>query len=310
MFHIASIPFGNSFLLKLSNLSTGEYVTVLPEAGAALHQVCLALRNTLYPLLWASDDGYVYLEEVRLQYRGALLMPFVDRIENGRYSFEGVEYRLPCNEPGQKNALHGFMQNKAFEVTELYCDERKAAVVLCCQYQGDHPGYPFPFAVTVRYNLTTEGIQCITKAQNKAGSNIPFGMGWHPYFQVSGNQPDYEIKIPAVSSFTIRDNYINTGEDQIFHNDNQFLAMENFDFSVYTLRCNNGESKTILRDKKNEMDITVKCRGFPFLQLYAVAGKAVAVEPVTCVGNAFNNGAGLTVLPPEGILEAEYSIAF
>lgn len=309
MYNTTIIPFGRTCLLKLSNLITGEYLTVIPEAGAALHQECLSLRNTLYPLLWASDDGRVCLDEVLSQYRGALLMPFVDRIENGRYSFDGVEYGLPCNEPGQKNALHGFMHDTAFQVTELYNDENKAGAVLRCQYEGNHHGYPFPFEVEVCYSLSQDGVQCVTKVQNNAPCRIPVGMGWHPYFQINENLFDWEIKIPAASSFHIRDNYINTGERHILNIEDRFSAMEDFDFNVYALRCDKGESKTILRDNKNELSISIKCRGFPFLQVYVVRDKAVAIEPVTCVGDAFNNGVGLTVLPPGGILETAYSIA-
>lgn len=309
MYDIDRIPFGKIYLLKLSNLNTGEYVTVLPEAGAALHQVCLALHNKLYPLLWSSEDGHVYLEEVLSQYRGALLMPFVDRIENGRYSFKGVEYSLPCNEPGHKNALHGFIHDKAFLVTELSCDEKEASAVLRCQYLGTHPGYPFLFEATICYTLNQQGFQCVTKIQNNAPCSIPLSMGWHPYFQMNGSLQDYEIKIPAISSFAIRDNYINTGEVQISSSEERFLALENFNFNAYALRCENGKSTSILRDKINKMNIIVKCRGFPFLQVYVVAGRAVAVEPVTSVGNSFNNGVGLIILSPKKILEAEYSIA-
>jgi len=40
----------------------------------------------------------------------AVLMPFANRIAGGVYAFEGKVYRLPHNDHGRPNALHGFLR--------------------------------------------------------------------------------------------------------------------------------------------------------------------------------------------------------
>ena len=55
MLVVNKIPWGDTYLLELrNNTSTDEYVTVIPELGACLHQVCPVCEEVLHPLLWAA----------------------------------------------------------------------------------------------------------------------------------------------------------------------------------------------------------------------------------------------------------------
>jgi aldose 1-epimerase len=310
MFSINKIPFGETHLLEIRNPDTNEYVTVLPEIGGSLHQVCLSGQRALHPLLWAVKNSEELYSEGISQYMGALLFPFVDRIEKGRYVFEGVEYNLLCNESNLQNALHGFVSTKPFHVLKLETSCGQGSVTLCFEYNGAVAGFPFPFIVTVRYVLTAGEFSCHTHVQNTGSKNMPVGIGWHPYFQIGEDISQYQVKVPANTSFVITDAYINTGAEMPFDDAAKFLELKyNYVLSVYALNQINHSAKTILRDKKRMIDIAVNTTGFPFLQLYLVAGKGLAIEPLTCIGNAFNNGIGLTVLSPEEVMETSFSVS-
>lgn len=310
MFVINKIPFGKIHLLELRNLATNEYVTILPELGGSLHQVCLSGHATLHPLLWAVKDVEELYDKGIAQYRGALLSPFADRIEKGRYVFEEVVYNLPCNEANSQNALHGFVNTKPFRVLQSETNGRQASVTLCFKYNGSVTGFPFPFILTVRYVLTATEFGCYTYVQNKGSKNMPIGIGWHPYFQVREDLSQYQLKIPANTSFVINEAYINTGVEVPFYDAAKFLELEdNFFFNAFALNQINDSAKTILRDKNRMIDITVKTTGFPFLQLYGIAGKGFAIEPLTCIGNAFNNGIGLHVLSPEELMQTSFNVS-
>ena len=56
------------------------------------------------------------------------------------------------------------------------------------------------------------------------------------------------------------------------------------------------------------LDITVTSTSFPFLQIYGVTGKGFAIEPLTCIGNAFNNGIGLNVLSPGEMMQTNFNV--
>ena len=308
MFTLNKIKFGNTYLMELRNDATGEYVTILPEMGASLHQVCLACDNSLHPLLWAVKDEDELYKEGLLQYRGALLFPFVDRIENGKYVFEEVEYTLPCNEANHKNALHGFLNNQPFQILQSGADGEHASASLFFDYDGVLQGFPFACTVTVIYTLNANGFSCNTSVQNKSNRNMPVGMGWHPYFRITEDHSQFEVSIPAAASFVTREDYINTGEQTPFYDGDKFLNIANFSFNAYAQNQINNEAKTILRDKKKKMDIVLNSIGFPFLQVFVVAGKGIAIEPLTCMGNAFNNGVGLTILSPDEIMKNSFEV--
>jgi aldose 1-epimerase len=294
--------------MELRNNTTGAFVTILPEIGASLHQVCLACSNSLHPLLWAvKDDDELYKEGIS-QYRGALLFPFVDRIENGKYAFEKIEYILPCNEANHRNALHGFLNSKPFQILHSRADEEQASVSFFFDYDGLLQGFPFPCTVTTVYTLKNCGFSCDTSVQSKSRGGMPVGIGWHPYFLITDDHSQFEINIPAIASFRTREDNVNTGVQEPFYDRDKFLNINNFSFNVYALNQFNNEAQTILRNKKKKIDIVLTTIGYPFLQVFVVAGRGIAIEPLTCIGNAFNNGVGLTILSPDAIMKNSFEV--
>ena len=78
-------PSGEQFAIE-----GGGYRAVVTESGAALRSLTYAGR----PLL----DGFAE-DEQSPGGRGQLLMPWPNRIRDGRYSFDGAELQLPLTEP-------------------------------------------------------------------------------------------------------------------------------------------------------------------------------------------------------------------
>ncbi len=308
MYAINILPFGSTYLIQLRNEGTDEYVTVFPEMGACISQICLAGNYTLHPLLWAPRDEDELYKEGLPQYRGAILFPFVDRLENGKYKFQDVEYSFPRNEPDRKNAIHGFLNSQSFEVLHLNNSRDGVSVDLFFDYDGNLEAYPFLCSVSVRYSLNANGFGCRTKVQNKSGSAMPVGLGWHPYFRITEDPLQFEVLVPAKASYIIGEDLINTGKKELFEKSTEFLKMDNFSFNSYALIDEGELAKTVLRDKKKKIDVIIESEGYPFLQVYVVPNKAIAIEPLTCIGNAFNNGIGLTVLKPNEIMISSFGV--
>ena len=49
---------------------------------------------------------------------GAPLIPWPNRIAEGRYSFEGSEHQLALNEPERGNAIHGLLRWRPWSARE------------------------------------------------------------------------------------------------------------------------------------------------------------------------------------------------
>lgn len=302
-------PFGSTYLLKLQNSNTGEFISVLPECGAAIQQICLSTNTRIHHLLWETGDATTWFNECLPQYQGALLCPFVDRIENGKYLFEGKHYVLPLNEPNQENAIHGLLYNKVFELKESYSDNKNATVLLRYNHEGNITGYPFLFSITVLFCLSEKSMNCSVSIQNEYNGNIPVGIGWHPYFQISKNHSEYEISIPAALTFITNENHVNTGKQKPFSHKDQFIPIDRLSFNVFELSNSIDSPEIKFLDKNREILTSIRTKGFSFLQVYVLNSRGIAIEPATCIGNAFNNGMGLKILSVGEVMKSSFSLS-
>ncbi|NBW02558.1 MAG: hypothetical protein EBR87_02410, partial [Cytophagia bacterium] len=139
----------------LLNPKTGEKVVILPEIGAALVELELICENKLVQLIHLPGEKTIGENDF---YPSALLAPWVNRVRNGNYSFEGRNYQLPINESNLGNAIHGFLARKKFEISEEKCNDELAEVSFIHKYSGGFIGYPFPFIFTLTYRLSSKGL--------------------------------------------------------------------------------------------------------------------------------------------------------
>src|SRR5438067_2383078 len=48
--------------------------------------------------------------------QGDVLIPFPGRVRDGRYTFAGHSYQMPCNDKDGPNAIHGFLRLVPWEI--------------------------------------------------------------------------------------------------------------------------------------------------------------------------------------------------
>jgi aldose 1-epimerase len=169
--------------VELLNPITGEKICILPDTGASLVDLQLSIEDKLIQLIKLPGKESI---EINALYPSALLAPWVNRVRNGNYSFEGRNYQLPVNEKNLGNAIHGFLARKPFDILDKKCNSESAEVSFTHTYQGDFQGFPFPFTYTLTYQLSSNGLlnvhfHCI----NTGKKNMPFACGWHPYFTIA-----------------------------------------------------------------------------------------------------------------------------
>jgi aldose 1-epimerase len=234
------------------------------------------------------------LEDYKSTYKSSVLFPFPNRIENGAYQYKGVNYQLPINEPSVNNAIHGLVYNKPFEIigTELY--EQRAKIILCYVADGTLPGFPFPFEFRLVYRISFQGGLSLTfEVKNTGTQSFPYGMGWHPYF--------FTDKLhDAVLSFASRDFYscnkrsipIKTKEAQLPEKFNLEDRVFDDAFSLDYPRCD-------FNTRTYNLSLEFKYPEGTYLQLYTPDHRQnIAIEPMTCVANSFNNKIGFSELSP------------
>lgn len=282
-------------------IQAGDYRAQLSEIGAGLAGLWLGDRPITSP--W--PDG-----ALPPMSGGAVLIPWPNRIRDGKFHFGGDDFQLPLSEPAQHNASHGLVRWIRFEVTD-----RSPSAVSFSHRLVPQTGYPFELSIEIRYELQAEsGLSVSTTVINTGAHPAPFGAGFHPYLDLDGgNLDEAEIEVPAATRLVTDDQQIPIERVPVAGTEYQLSPLR----PVGTLRVDHGftdltgDTATVRMDgRTTELWWDA---GFEFVQVFTpplerFGRTAIAIEPMTCAPDAFNSGAGLIELGPSETFRASWGI--
>jgi aldose 1-epimerase len=326
-FTISTQPFGplatdaqplTEYLLE--HTETGEFLSILPGFGGILRRLVLRKGKELMVLIKAPDSPQALLADE--SYASALLYPFPSRLRHGIYRFDGEDYALPMNEAKHDNALHGFVHGESFQVISQETTATQAQLVLRYDYTGSIAGYPFPFSLTITYeliqadqlplgSLTTDrmcALRITYSALNTGPKPCPAAFGWHPYFTLSeGAIDDMTLALPARSEIVLDSDMLPEGRKPAKPAETISLHEQNLDipFAIEPTSPATGAPfvETILASPKAGVRLLVGQETGPGKLNYLVCftpprRDSIAIEPLTANVNAFNTGEGLAIIEP------------
>jgi aldose 1-epimerase len=104
------------------------------------------------------------------------LVPFSNRIRDGRFAFGRRAIRLPLNQWPQPHAEHGHGWQTAWDIVDRAADRLALGF--------DHPADAWPFSYRARqeFTLTEDELRVTLSAENRGRETMPVGLGLHPYF--------------------------------------------------------------------------------------------------------------------------------
>ena len=313
MFIIRPESFGNQLSYLLENTAIGERTRVVPGHGATVTELYLGKADAQLQVVRGSASKEELLSDQ--VYKSALLLPFPNRIKDGRYRMGAAAYQLPVNEMQRHNALHGFVFNRAFTVTAKEVTEDAASLTLAFDYAGTYPGYPFSFRAEVTYQLhAEEGFTCRLAVENTGAEAMPFGAGWHPYFSLNRRIDELLLQMPPATGFAIDEQMIPAGRTGT-HAFTAATALGDttFDDCFALTQPKEGIAETSLALPDGSQKLVFWQETGPgkynFLQVYTPPHRqTICIEPMTCGIDAFNNGDGLLVLQPKERFEASFGV--
>ncbi|HZP94280.1 MAG TPA: aldose 1-epimerase [Burkholderiales bacterium] len=104
------------------------------------------------------------------------LLPFSNRIRNGRFHFGSTAVTLPRNFPGSPHAIHGDGWRLAWRVVA----HSDASATLALEHpRGD---WPFAYRAEQHFALTPSAFEVTLAVTNIDERPMPLGIGQHPYF--------------------------------------------------------------------------------------------------------------------------------
>jgi len=303
IFNISQSKFGKQASLTLRNNNTNEFVTILPETGAMILNLSLQVDNKLTSLLDTYADEKELNNTLTSSFKGSFLFPFPNRIDAGTYSVENHKHQLDINFPDENNAIHGLVFDKPFNITNEQSTATEASVELSFKADGSLTGYPYKFEVTVTYTLNKDGLSIKSTAKNIDTCTIPVGFGWHPYFALGDTVTKIDVSFPSTHSFDVDERMLPTTK-QAYTDFNTHRNLGNTSFDTcfaFEPAAGKAETKITLNESGKGISVWQEkgAEGNNFVQIYTPGHrKSIAIEPMTCIANAFNNEIGLILLKP------------
>lgn len=249
------------------------------------------------------------VQEMAKSGRGQLLMPWPNRIRDGRYSFGGTQYQLPLTEPAFHNASHGLVRWLPWRLVDHSASELTVGVRLFPQ-----PGWGGLLALEVRYAVGDSGLSVTTQATNVGAGPLPFGFGAHPYVAV-GDTPlaDVVLRLPAGQEVLVDERLLPRAtakvRPEVDFRQARPLGRTSLD-TAYTQvdrEPDTGSWEVTVSGLRDRPAVTVwGDEAFDWFQVFTAKGadsgvdgtRGIAVEPMSCPADAFNSGEGLVSLGP------------
>ena len=234
-------------------------------------------------------------------YKGAFLVPFPNRLKNGKFTFQGKEYQFPVNDKSNQHALHGFKRVGPFKVVT---EEAGSSLFLSLQhsYDGHLDYFPFPFLFSVDIRVDKFKLEVAIQILNTGLSEAPFGFGWHPYFTLHRSIDECSFCIPTCKKIELDECMIPSGKTTPFKDFSKSKKIESACFDTPFLLSGDADfTSVVLEDERYKLRYYQETRPskFNYLQIYTPEDRqSIAFEPMTCNVNALNNQEGLHILAP------------
>lgn len=298
---MTSYPTGAQF-----EISAGDQRAVVTEVGATLRAYRVGEVDLVH--------GFGAEDTVKGG-RGQQLLPWPNRLRDGRYTFNGTDQQLWLTEPVRHNASHGLARYVPWRLVESQPDAVTMEYVVYPQ-----PGWAGTLQAQLRYAVGQGGLAVTVTARNIGSVALPFGYGAHPYLSAGEDLvDDLTITIPADRYLEVDDRLLPaevrdvTGTDLDWRTgrvvgatslDTAFTDLTRDADGHWSVEVALGARRTVLWGDET-MRWTQVFTGGPHRDW------SVAVEPMTCGPDAFNDGPthdDLIVLQPDEVFTGRWGI--
>ena len=190
-------PSGEQFEIR-----HGDQTATIVEVGGGVRSYRWGDRDVLdpYPLSAMCDGAH-----------GTPLIPWPNRLADGRYRFDGTDYQVALTEPERHNAIHGLLRWRPWQAGDM-ADDRVVMTTRLYPLSG----YPFAVDVRITYALGDDGLAVTTTATNIGDAACPFAMGQHPYLSPgAGPIDDCTLQVDARTRIVAGDRLLPIGTEPV-----------------------------------------------------------------------------------------------
>jgi aldose 1-epimerase len=162
--------------MELIGLTAGEaHLVLAPATGGAVTRYWTVVRGR--ELEWLRPTASAALGAADpYEWAAFPLLPYSNRIREGRFVFQGRAVALPPNRPGERHSIHGHGWQAVWAPVAVHPS--------AAELEYRHPAGAWPWTYRARQRVTLEPERLIVELAltNESAAPMPAGLGWHPYF--------------------------------------------------------------------------------------------------------------------------------
>lgn len=270
------------------NLICNDYTATIVTMGgaiASLKYLGMDITNPFSP------------NTIPVAHQGKILAPWPNRISDGRYTFDNIDYQLPITDFKTNSASHGLVAWKEWNIVSITQSTLELQTYVSPIY-----GYPFLISLNATYEVIDGmGLKVDITARNIGKNPAPYGVGMHPYITCNGDHIDEcKLTMPFKNVFTLTermtpDELVNVDCMDFNFTSGKVIGQREIDHCF--ISADPTRMNTVILENQQ---LKVYCKtNAPYVQLFTPAKlgrRSLAVEPMSCPANSFNNGIGLITL--------------
>jgi galactose mutarotase-like enzyme len=266
-----------------------------------------------------NEKGVEYLWQGDKEYwsgQAPVLFPICGSLRDNRATtLNGKEIQMP---------RHGIVRKEEFELTSITDDTISFSIT-----SGEDmlTKYPFPFVLTITYQLDKNSITVHYKVRNAGTEDMPFFLGGHPAFRCPLNPgeayDEYEVRFEKEEEETnpwpsTETGLIDMETRTSLSWDKRSLTLKHELFEHDAIVFDRIKSRKVtLSHKDKKQGVEFSFEDFPYLMLWSTAnhGPFIAIEPWTGLStcsdedDVFEHKRNVTILKPGEEKQLEYKIS-
>ena len=281
-------------------------VKLAPDIGGSMVECSVNRGGQWIPIMRQADEPLARSSKAS----SFVLIPYSNRLRDGRFAFEGITYQL---RGAEKHAIHGDVRDRPLRVIR---NNQDGVVFEFDSKNFEDINFPFPFSAKMLYAIEGYTLSSHIAITNTGSGNMPSGCGFHPYFnrRLPGSTGEVELEL-AVRGVYPGETPLPTGPPVPLQPEQDFRVQR--PLTIGLDHCFAGWSRYGVIDWPGS-GIKVRIQADPGMDhviLYSPKGESFfALEPVTHANDGFNllaNGdrnCGVVVLQPGKTFETGFSI--
>lgn len=158
--------------MNLVTLRHGDIDLLLaPHAGGGI--ACFRWQGV--DVMRAADEAALHKSDP-LGLASFPLVPWSNRIAEGRFTWDGREIRLPLNFGDHPHVIHGHGWQRPWTVVS------QDATAATLRFDHEAAEWPWSYRAEQRFELVPDGFDLRLSVENRSDTPMPAGLGHHPYY--------------------------------------------------------------------------------------------------------------------------------